>query len=171
MNEVLQKAIECLDVQDIFLWSSNCSLMDGLDPKYIDSNSMVTQLRHNVARGEVMTLNVNEDNEMQIFRVLINFGARWVLEEDRDEEQGDESVDESIDVRGEIEASFISEYLMKSNPGQDALNEFALRNAIYHVWPYWREYLMSQCMRMNLPKAVLQAVQFAPSDNVEEESK
>lgn len=165
MNEILQKAIESLEVQDVFLWSSNSSLKDGLDPKYIDANSLVTHLKHNVARGEVMTLNVTENSEMQIFRVLINFGARWVLEEEQDSDSSDEN------VQGEIEASFISEYLMKSDPGQDALNEFAIRNAIYHVWPYWREYLMSQCMRMNLPKAVIQAVQFSPNNNVVEETK
>lgn len=169
MNDALQKAIECLEVQDIFLWDSKCSLMDGLDPKYINSDSLVSQLKHNVARGEVMTLNVKEKNEMQIFRVLIKFGARWMLEENKDENS--EEVDEGENIKAEIEASFISEYLMKSNPGQDVLNEFALRNAIYHVWPYWREYLTSQCMRMNLPKAVLPAVQFAPNTVGEKEPK
>lgn len=164
MNEILQKAIDCLDVQDIFLWDSKCSLVDGLDPKYINSESLVSQLKYNVARGEVMTLNVSEKDEIQIFRVLIKFGARWVLEDESDESSAD--VNETENVKAEIEASFISEYLMKSNPGQDELNEFALKNAIYHVWPYWREYLMSQSMRMNLPKAVLPAVQFASTGSL-----
>jgi hypothetical protein len=27
-----------------------------------------------------------------------------------------------------------------------------LHNASFHLWPFWREYVVSQCNRMNLPK-------------------
>lgn len=55
----------------------------------------------------------------------------------------------------------VAEYRMSEDPGKESLKEFALRNASYHIWPYWREYLMGQCLRMNLPKVILPAVQFA----------
>jgi hypothetical protein len=64
-------------------------------------------------------------------------------------------------VRAVISGLMVAEYDMREDPGEDALKEFALRNASYHVWPYWRELLASQCQRMNLPKLVLPAVQFA----------
>ena len=57
------------------------------------------------------------------------------------------------------------------NPGQDALEHFALRNASFHVWPYWREYLANQCRRMNLPPVMLPMRQFAsPTDNPPDDS-
>ena len=163
MSANLQKAIECLDIRDVFLWESKCSLAEGLDPKYMNAEDFESQLRHNVSRGEVMSLNISENEELHIFRVSINFGARWVVEEDGDN-------GEDVNVRAEIEASFISEYTMKNDPGQEALNEYAIKNAIYHVWPYWREYLMSQSTRMNLPKAVLPAVQFCGNAQRQEEA-
>ncbi len=70
-----------------------------------------------------------------------------------------------------IEATFVAEYMLSSIPENEALNAFALNNASYHVWPYWREYLMNQCLRMNLPKVIVPITQFARNadhDAVEE---
>jgi hypothetical protein len=50
---------------------------------------------------------------------------------------------------------------MSAKLKKDCLNEFALRNASYHVWPYWRELLMSQCARMHLPRLVMPTMQVA----------
>ena len=41
----------------------------------------------------------------------------------------------------------------------DSLKAFALNNASYHIWPFWREYLMSMCNRMNLPKIAVPTFQ------------
>jgi hypothetical protein len=60
-----------------------------------------------------------------------------------------------------IEATFVAEYSLNGKPEKEALDAFALKNASYHIWPYWREFLMSQSMRMNLPKIALPTVQFA----------
>ena len=55
----------------------------------------------------------------------------------------------------------VAEYQMDGNPGAEALKVFALKNASYHIWPFWREYLSSLCLRMNLPKVVLPIRQLA----------
>jgi hypothetical protein len=55
----------------------------------------------------------------------------------------------------------VAEYRMTEDPGKEGSRQFALRNASYHIWPCWREYLVGQCLRMNLPKLVFPAVQFA----------
>ena len=60
-----------------------------------------------------------------------------------------------------IEAEFVAEYAMGEQLEKDCLDEFALRNASYHVWPYWRELLMSQCTRMHLPRLVMPTTQVA----------
>jgi preprotein translocase subunit SecB len=38
---------------------------------------------------------------------------------------------------------------------QDELNDFARLNAMFNVWPYWREFVQSTITRMNLPPLVL----------------
>ena len=57
---------------------------------------------------------------------------------------------------------------MTKTVDKESLNAFALQNASFHVWSYWREYLTSQCMRMNLPKLTLPMVQFANKRNEQE---
>ena len=64
-------------------------------------------------------------------------------------------------VAAVIEAEMMAEYAMATNPGHGALDVFARHNASFHVWPYWRELVSSQCLRMSLPKLVLPARQFA----------
>ena len=63
--------------------------------------------------------------------------------------------------RVSLESTYVAEYLSEKDPGQNALKAFALRNASYHVWPFWREFLASQCARMNLPKVSLPLQSFA----------
>ncbi len=154
MNEILQHAINNLVIQDIFLRSSATTIKDGFDPKYnCDAESLTVQLKHLVQKHEVLKFE-NDEQGLQIFRVHIDLGARWIY-------VADNALDDGSDVLAQIEVTMVAEYQMQENPGQEALETFALRNASYHVWPYWREYLMSQAVRMNLPKTVLPAIQFA----------
>ena len=51
---------------------------------------------------------------------------------------------------------------MSEHPGDEALEQFVLHNASFHIWPYWREYLASQCLRMNLAPITAPMRQFGP---------
>lgn len=75
--------------------------------------------------------------------------------------------DEANSVKALIEAEFIAEYTMKQTLGKASLDEFSLKNVSYHVWPYWRELISSQCDRMHLPRAVLPTVQLAHNRHVD----
>ena len=155
MNESLQKAIECLKIHDVYLRSSEATLTDGFEPKYeTDLDALEVQFKHLVSHSNVLLLEEDGESKLQLFRVFVELGARWV--ESTEQKSGD---DDSF--KAQIEAVMVAEYLMKEDPGKEALKEFALRNASYHIWPYWREYLTTQCMRMNLPKLVMPTVQFA----------
>ena len=57
----------------------------------------------------------------------------------------------------EVTAIFLAEYLLltKELPDAAILEEFGRHNAVYHVWPYWREYSQNSCTRMNLPITVM----------------
>lgn len=62
-------------------------------------------------------------------------------------------------VLARIEATMVGEYHTPEDPGKEALDVFAAGNAGYHVWPFWREYLVSQSERMRLPRAFVPTVQ------------
>ena len=155
MDTALQKVIDCLKIRDVYLYSSSASLVDAFEPKY-DPNldKLEVQFKHIVSRSNV--LEVDESSKtIKLFRVFVEFGARWVLLG-----TGQDSVD-STQIKAYIEGVMVAEYLMQDDPGPDALKQFAMKNASFHIWPYWREYLTAHCQRMNLPKLVMPAVQFS----------
>jgi hypothetical protein len=170
---VLQEAIDALRIRDVYLRDSETYLADGFEPKYDpDADALEVQFQHVVTESSV--LEVDDDGELpaRLFRVFIRLGARLVAPLESDEkpqstphnDPADGEDRDSIDpsrVRALIAGMMVAEYDLVGEPSEAALKAFALRNASYHVWPYWREFLATQCVRMNLPKVVLPAVQFA----------
>jgi hypothetical protein len=156
MNEALQKAIDSLLIHDIYLRSAGSSLSEGFEPKYDAAiDRLDVQFRHVVTHWSILLLEEEGEEPISLFRVFVDLGVRWL------EPGADDEDDEEGRVKARIEAVMVAEYQMAEDPGKESLKQFALRNASYHIWPYWREYLMGQCFRMNLPKLVLPAVQFA----------
>ena len=156
MSAPLQKAIDCLSIQDVYLRNSSSVVAEGFEPKYQGKNTEFhLQFKHLVERAEVVELESENNPPQNFVRVYIQVGCRLLApESDTEENQGD-------DFLVQIEAQYITEYLMSEALEQEAIDAFALHNASYHVWPYWREYIMNQCMRMNLPKIALPATQLA----------
>lgn len=145
----LQKAIENLTIQDVYVRDQVASCLDGFDPKYSEEvDRLLAQQMHLVKQASVVEL----DGEDRLLRVFVRLGARWVDPEEKNEE---------LSVRALIEAEFIAEYQMRDTLEQASIDEFSLKNASYHVWPYWRELLSSQCARMHLPRLILPTAQFA----------
>lgn len=154
MNEALQKAIDCLEIRDVYLYSSHASLESEFEPKYDPTvDGLIVQYKHHVIRSSVLKLEGHSES-IDLFRVYVELGARWVSSSKSD-------TVEAQDVKAKIEGTMVAEYLMETDPGKEALNEFALKNASYHIWPYWREYLAAHTQRMNLPKLILPTVQFS----------
>jgi hypothetical protein len=149
MNANLQKAIDTLHIHDVYQRSSVAQCVNGFEPKYDqDIEKLVTQTKHGVKQAQLAKV----DETQWLVRVFIELGAR--LMDPRVEEE-----DES--VRAFIEAEFVAEYTVDEELEQACIDEYALKNASYHVWPYWREFLMSQCGRMHLPRLVLPTMQLA----------
>jgi hypothetical protein len=160
MSNGLQEAIECLIIRDVYMRACSASLADNFEPKYDpDLEKMEVQLKHAVTHSNVLELGEADGNTINLFQVFVELGTRWIL-------PNTEGPDDPM-VKAHIEGTMVAEYQMQSDPGADALKAFALKNASYHIWPYWREYLSSQCQRMNLPKLVMPAKQFASNQNAE----
>jgi len=149
MNANLQKAIDTLRIDDVYLRNSVAQCVNGFDPKYDQElENLVTQTKHGVKQAQLVQI----DETQWLVRVYIELGARLV----------DPRVTDEIEsVRALIEAEYVAEYTVVEELEQACIDEFALKNASYHVWPYWREFLMSQCGRMHLPRLVLPTMQLA----------
>jgi hypothetical protein len=51
----------------------------------------------------------------------------------------------------EIQATYFVYYNSKVKLESEAAIEFGKYNVGYHVWPFWREYVQSTSLRMNIP--------------------
>jgi len=145
----LQRAIDSLKIQDVYVRDQVASCLGDFDPKYAaDISKLTIQQMHLVRQSNVAELG----DDARLLRVFIRLGARWVDPEEENEEPS---------IQALIEAEFIAEYLMTEKLDQACIDEFSLKNASYHVWPYWRELLSSQCARMHLPRLILPTIQLA----------
>lgn len=159
----LQQAINGLQIKDVFLVASASEINADFEPKYIESEEQIAvEYKHVVDRSTTVSFS-NGDDTLNFFRVYVELGARWVSTSEEDET--DSGSGDKVHQLAKIEACFVAEYHMNSEIPKDALEEFALKNASYHIWPYWREYLMNHAMRMNLPKVALPIVQFVINGN------
>ena len=149
INANLQKALDNLKIKDVYVRDLVASCNGDFNPKYApDIDKLQIQQLHWIKQANVIEI----DDETRFLQAFVRVGIRWIDPEEKNEE---------ISVRATIEAEFIAEYEMGEKLDQACVDEFCLKNASYHVWPYWRELLSSQCVRMNLPKLVLPTVQVA----------
>jgi len=149
ISPALQKAIDILQIQDVYLRDIVARCADDFDPKYhADYDSLTFQTRYFVKQSTL----VESESGQRLLRIFIDVGARWV-------EEKVENEDPIVMVF--IEAEFVAEYLMPEPLEKTSVDEFSLINVSYHVWPYWRELLNSYCTRMHLPSVVLPTIQLA----------
>jgi len=146
-SKKLQRAIDHLTIQDVYIKSTQSQCNEGFDPKTTELDELLVQQMHSVQKSEV--LKINESG--LLVRIYVRLGTRWVTPNDNEEP----------DVKAFIEAYFIAEYRMTEDLEPECIDEFAQHNASFHVWPYWREFLSSQCERLRLPRVVLPTVQFS----------
>ena len=156
MEEQLQRAIDVLSIDLVAIRSSSARISDDFDPKFESDDGVVTvKLHSRVEKFDLVT--VHDEADKLFLRVFIECGVTL----DRPPENGSGN-GEAPEELASIDARFAAYYLMIENPGQEALEQFVLHNASFHVWPYWREYLASQCLRMNLAPIPVPMRQFGP---------
>ena len=162
MASPLQRAIDALEIEDVSVRSVSASLADGFEPRLEpESKELQVALKHQVTGFEIIEISLEKDLSRTLLRVLVDVGVRWSEPPDEPDADDGGGEDPSNPEVAAIEATMVAEYAMAANPGEDALTAFALQNACFHVWPYWREYVSSQCQRMNLPRVMLPIRQFA----------
>lgn len=159
----LQRAQKGLRITDVYMRNSTVGVSQAYEHRSFDANVLQPQFHHLVEKSEVLEEENGKDGQ-RLFRVFVDLGCRWGFlsdesaDADKDEEHKNE-VESNFEELGRIEAKFVAEYEITEELSQECLDAFALKNASYHVWPYWREYVTSSCARMNVPKLVMPTIQ------------
>jgi len=151
-TELLKLAQQNLEFESLFQNTVQAELTNGFEPKQTMTakNALSVQFRHAVTNSMVLEVkNANANVKHNIFRVKIAVGLRYLKAKNKQNIQ---------EVAAKIEATYSIDYLVQDKElleNQEALDEFALKNASYHLWPFWREFAMAQAQRMNLPPVPL----------------
>lgn len=177
-GQALQDAINVLSIEDVCVRALHARLEPEFEPSYDTAlERLEIAMKHVVTRFEVVEFENSTAESVRRYRVFIDLGVRWRrpnetgVAESRDQghaEPGGTYIsvgEDDPNAVATIEAEMMAEYAMAEDPGSDALDVFARRNASFHVWPYWRELVSSQCSRMNLPKVALPMRQVAANAN------
>lgn len=146
MNSLLQEAIDNLSINDVYLLNSQSSVSPEFNAKYDDLSELSIQVKFDQPQTQIMEF--SDGNK--ILRIICGYGCRRTKDE-----EGQESVQAAV-----IEASFVAEYRMKKDISDECIAEFAKKNVNHHVWPFWREFLMSQIERLRLPRMTVHMFQF-----------
>jgi hypothetical protein len=82
------------------------------------------------------------DTGQKMLRVRMDVAARWLAKDE-------------ITEKALVDAVFAAEYLFSGELEKATVDAFALNVVPQHIWPYWREYVASQSVRMSLPKLTI----------------
>jgi hypothetical protein len=146
-DQALAKACNTLNISDVWQESVSAFVDESLRTAASFPEDHDVLFKHLVSES-MWGLIENGDERQYVFRVFVALGVRFTTNETPSES-------DEPDILAQIEATYVAEYFSEEDPGEEARREFASRNASFHVWPFWREFLASQCNRMNLPKAAL----------------
>jgi hypothetical protein len=107
-----------------------------------------------------------------VLRLEVNFRVTGVEEQSGPTAQAAKAREPLLAV----ECTWALDYQLASGyrPGPEAVKAFKDGNAVFHCWPYFREYVQSTVSRMNLPPLTLPLLRLIPkppSQKVAKQSK
>jgi hypothetical protein len=156
-REALQKAIDHLSIQMVYLHSTNACICNGFDP-LIPNQELIGQYNISTNSFYIKELQ-DESGGKHKFLVYQTEGRMRYLKGPIPDELKNSQENDELDklMASEIVAIFVSEYAINCNEQlpQDAILEFGRINVPHQVWAYWREYCHSTCARMSLPVSIL----------------
>jgi hypothetical protein len=139
-KDLLHQAIKCLAIRDVFFEKANAEIVTGFDPGS-DQPSLAVQFKSRVLETRGPDHSADEGDLVQI---VAECGMRLIasLEEGADSGQKEKAL---------ISAILVAEYSVIGELDATALQEFSDNNGLFHVWPFWREYVHSACARLRIP--------------------
>lgn len=162
-NEAIKRAQEILAIEDVYLRSSQFGIHDPeFDPKF-QSFELNPLYKGNV--GKVHFTSVQSEEGVQNYvRFEAEMGLRLLSKEGHEEflETGEYK---DAELKAEVIAVFIAQYRLKVDQEikkeedvadyVDDVKAFGDINALFHVWPYWREYAHQTLSRLRIPEVLV----------------
>ena len=152
-DEALERAKAALRIQDVWMRDARAWMAAEFDPQFSNVERLGVQHKHVVAHATLGEVTDGDQQTPYLYRVYLELGMRLVPTDESP--SADQAASDTLNPLATIEATLVAEYGTQEDPGEEALNAFATRNASYHVWPFWREYVVSQCDRMRLPRVMI----------------
>ncbi len=148
-SDAIQEVMTRLTIDDVGHQSSTFSIAEDFRPDVEDGHDIGLQLRTAYSNYDLDELFDIDDGKLCRYRFFYNLGVR-VLDSTHSDDEGD------LPVIATIEARMYSQYVEvrgkeAAEIDADILKDFGKANALYHVWPYWREYVQSTMVRLKLP--------------------
>lgn len=139
-KDLLHQAIKCLAIRDVFFEKATAEIVTGFDPG-VYQPSLAVQFKSRVLETRRPDLPADEGELVQI---VAECGMRLIgtPEDEADSGQKEKAL---------ISAILVAEYSVTGELDATALQEFSDNNGLFHVWPFWREYVHSACARLRIP--------------------
>ena len=158
-REALDKAIKALLIKDLAIRRATLEV----EPDFvlgIGKMELQVQLKWRTKEARVVEIKNNQtQKDERVFLVEIETLVRLV-----DPPADGTEAPPEVKPRAQLDTDFAAVYAVKDNIEVEpaALSEFASKNAIYHVWPYWREHLHAVFGKARLPLFTLPMFAFVP---------
>lgn len=156
-KNALKRAQEQLLISDVFVREATLRANPDVDPKMSKNLTLGVQFRHTLVEdAQQVEATVSDGSKALFVRLHFDTGVRLIDATDGKPIPKDGEVPTER-VCGEVQVTFVAEYRVKDGKMLDeaALGAFAQHNAMYHVWPYWRELAQTAFHRMRFPEVVL----------------
>ncbi len=136
-----------LNITDVYMKGAEIVVSDDFDPRTTDLDALSEQHYEYVQKSELLVDKSSTPEEM-FLRVFIDVGFRtgYLPDEPSSKDAAISDFNELL----RIKAKYIAEYQVDGQPSEQDVEEFALKASMYHVWPYWREYVAQSCRRAAL---------------------
>ncbi|MCG7898006.1 MAG: hypothetical protein JAY85_06065 [Candidatus Thiodiazotropha weberae] len=160
-EEYFQKAKDHLIPRDIYLRDSKLHFNKNFEPKYY-IGQLASQLKFQSKGTQTATITEKQGEKevsIRLFRAEMELGVRIVDPQISSIE--DQDSEKALDcIKAELTGNFIAEYIIDIDDIEsEALKLFADRNVTYHIWPFWREFVMDMMQRSRLPRVVMPTLQ------------
>jgi hypothetical protein len=162
---LIASAVDCLKIRLVALRDSKLLMHPEFDP-LAGGNWLI---QHRIALKKVESGDRTEAGRQQAIKYVrgyIESGVRLAAPPAVPSSADDGAAQNRQPfVAAELVATFIADYECNEvgkMPTNDAVREFLQHNAVFHVWPYWREYVQSTFARAQLPQITLPMLTVKP---------
>lgn len=151
-KNALLEAQQMLAIEDVYVQQAEARAGQAYEP-LTPPASFVVQLRV-TPRQQVHSIQYEADGQPRVsIRYTVDTGLRLLMP-DTDASKEEIPLEKIV---AEISAAFVVRYNLidpTSKVSEEQLLAFS-ENALFHMWPYWREFLQATASRLRLPAIIL----------------